>query len=142
MRNDTDLLFLPLYNHQVNNRDISIAVLRTFISKRKEEHEAMLSKKMKGTCKVSENISSESVMEEVPHETPPEDHKSNGECEVEEEISPEEVEPCSTAEGSGKSTEDCSTTEEQINLTEVKGQRELKLPRVLEVFHNFWIPFM
>ncbi|KAJ3669970.1 hypothetical protein LUZ60_010294 [Juncus effusus] len=30
---------------QVNNRDMSIAVLRTFIKKRKEEHESMLNKK-------------------------------------------------------------------------------------------------
>ncbi|KAF9590858.1 hypothetical protein IFM89_039137 [Coptis chinensis] len=30
---------------QVNNRDMSIAVLRTYVSKRKEEHESMLSKK-------------------------------------------------------------------------------------------------
>ncbi|KAF3329183.1 putative tRNA (guanine(26)-N(2))-dimethyltransferase 2 [Carex littledalei] len=32
---------------QVNNRDMSIAVLRTFIEKRKEEHEAMLNKRKK-----------------------------------------------------------------------------------------------
>ncbi|CAN1246006.1 Probable tRNA (guanine(26)-N(2))-dimethyltransferase 2 [Linum grandiflorum] len=40
---------------QVNNRDLSIAVLRTFISKRKEEHEANLSKRAKKSGrKVSE----------------------------------------------------------------------------------------
>ncbi|XP_019442764.1 PREDICTED: probable tRNA (guanine(26)-N(2))-dimethyltransferase 1 isoform X2 [Lupinus angustifolius] len=118
---------------QVNNRDMSIAVLRTFISKRKEEHDAMLSKRIKGAHKVSENNSSESVMEEeVPQETPPEDPKSNGECKVEEEISPEEAEPFSTMEGSVKTTEECNTTEEQINLTEVKARKELKPPRVLE----------
>ncbi|TKY50147.1 tRNA (guanine(26)-N(2))-dimethyltransferase 1 [Spatholobus suberectus] len=117
---------------QVNNRDISIAVLRTFISKRKQEHEAYLSKRTKGAQKVSENDgSSELVMEEVPDTTPPEDHKSNGECKVEEEISPEER--CSTVEeASVKITEECSTTEGQINLSEGKGQRELKPPRVLE----------
>ncbi|KAL5702047.1 methylamine--glutamate N-methyltransferase [Ranunculus cassubicifolius] len=36
---------------QVNNRDLSIAVLRTYLSKRKEEHEAMLNKKAKGRKK-------------------------------------------------------------------------------------------
>ncbi|RDX84674.1 putative tRNA (guanine(26)-N(2))-dimethyltransferase 2 [Mucuna pruriens] len=142
---------------QVNNRDISIAVLRTFISKRKQEHEAYLSKRTKGAQKASENYdSSELVKEEVPDTTPPEDHQSNGECEVEEEISPEEqcstmeedsvknTEECSTTEGlinisegkgqedSVKITEECSTLEGQTNLSEGKGQRELKPPRVLE----------
>ncbi|KAG4914717.1 hypothetical protein JHK87_052274 [Glycine soja] len=117
---------------QVNNRDISIAVLRTFISKRKQEHEAYLSKRTKGAQKVSENgDSSELVKEEVPDSTAPEDHKSNGECEVEEEISPEEQ--CSTMEeDSVNVTEECSTTEGQINVSEGKGKRELKPPRVLE----------
>ncbi|KAJ1382358.1 tRNA methyltransferase, Trm1 [Sesbania bispinosa] len=115
---------------QVNNRDISIAVLRTFISKRKQEHEANLSKRTKGAQKVSENDSSEVVMEEEPDKTPPENHKSNGKCEVEEEISPEE--PCSTMEGSVKNTEECSTGEELVDHSEGKGQRELKPPRVLE----------
>ncbi|XP_061366877.1 tRNA (guanine(26)-N(2))-dimethyltransferase 2-like isoform X5 [Gastrolobium bilobum] len=98
---------------QVNNRDISIAVLRTFISKRKQEHEAFLSKRTKGAQKVSENDASEMVVEELPHKTTPEDHKSNGECEVEEEISPEE--PC-----------------RPMDLKERKGKRELMPPRVLE----------
>ncbi|XP_061366872.1 tRNA (guanine(26)-N(2))-dimethyltransferase 2-like isoform X2 [Gastrolobium bilobum] len=115
---------------QVNNRDISIAVLRTFISKRKQEHEAFLSKRTKGAQKVSENDASEMVVEELPHKTTPEDHKSNGECEVEEEISPEE--PCSTMEGSVKITEECSTTEGPMDLKERKGKRELMPPRVLE----------
>ncbi|KAJ8648921.1 hypothetical protein MRB53_001944 [Persea americana] len=49
---DAEILMLAnnevFYNKtQVNNRDISIAVLRTFISKRKEEHAALLSKKAK-----------------------------------------------------------------------------------------------
>ncbi|KAK7316273.1 hypothetical protein VNO77_35188 [Canavalia gladiata] len=115
---------------QVNNRDLSIAVLRTFISKRKQEHEAYLSKRTKGAQKVSKNDdSSELGMEEVPDKTLPEDHNTNGECEVGEEISPEE--PCSSVEDSGKITEECSTTE-GINHSEGKGQRELKPPRVLE----------
>ncbi|XP_027924782.1 probable tRNA (guanine(26)-N(2))-dimethyltransferase 2 isoform X2 [Vigna unguiculata] len=117
---------------QVNNRDISVAVLRTFISKRKQEHEAHLYKKTKGAPKVPENSEpSELVKEEEPDTTPPEDHKSNGECKIEEEISPEE--PCSTMEeDSVKVTEECSTTEGQINPSEGKGRRELKPPRVLE----------
>ncbi|CAJ1947188.1 unnamed protein product [Sphenostylis stenocarpa] len=117
---------------QVNNRDISIAVLRTFLSKRKQGHEAYLSKRRKGAPKVPEgDDSSELVKEEVPDTTPPEDHKSNGECRIEEEISPEE--PCSTVEEAlVKATEEGSTTEEQINLSVGKGRRELKPPRVLE----------
>ncbi|BAU01398.1 tRNA (guanine(26)-N(2))-dimethyltransferase [Vigna angularis] len=117
---------------QVNNRDISVAVLRTFISKRKQEHEAQLSKKTKGAPKVLENSEpSELVKEEELDTTPPEEHKSNGECKIEEEISPEE--PCSTVEEeSVKVTEECSTTEGQINGSEGKGRRELKPPRVLE----------
>lgn len=107
--------------------------MRTFISKRKQEHEAHLSKKTKGAPKVPENSEpSELVKEEEPDTTPPEDHKSNGECKIEEEISPEE--PCSTMEeDSVKVTEECSTTEGQINPSEGKGRRELKPPRVLEV---------
>lgn len=110
--------------------------MRTFISKRKQEHEAYLAKKTKGTQKVSENDdSSELVKEEAPDTTPSEDHKSNGECKVEEEISPEER--CSTVdEDSGKITEECSTTDAPINPSEGKGQRELKPPRVLEVLHS------
>ncbi|WVZ14990.1 hypothetical protein V8G54_012556 [Vigna mungo] len=78
-------------------KDISVAVLRTFISKRKQEHEAMLSKKTKGAPKVPENNEpSELVKEEEPDTTPPEDHKSNGKCKIEEEISPEE--PCRSVE--------------------------------------------
>ncbi|XP_057447743.1 tRNA (guanine(26)-N(2))-dimethyltransferase 2-like [Lotus japonicus] len=115
---------------QVNNRDMSIAVLRTFISKRKQEHEANLSKRSKKTQKPSENGSSELVTEEVFHEAAPEDHKSNGECEIKEEISPEE--PCSETDGSVKITEECRSGEEQIDLLEGKGRKELKPPIVLE----------
>ncbi|XP_027358004.1 probable tRNA (guanine(26)-N(2))-dimethyltransferase 2 isoform X1 [Abrus precatorius] len=116
---------------QVNNRDISIAVLRTFISKRMQEHEAYLSKRTKGAQKVSENNDScELGVEEVPNGHPSEDHKSNGECEVEEEISPEER--CSAVEDSVKVNEECSTTEGLINISEGKGKKELKPPRVLE----------
>ncbi|KAK6129003.1 hypothetical protein DH2020_037257 [Rehmannia glutinosa] len=64
---------------QVNNRDMSIAVLRTFISKRKEEHEAMLSRKRKTGPKDSGEpiVEPESLTDNVMH-----DEKSNGECEA------------------------------------------------------------
>ncbi|KAG0481349.1 hypothetical protein HPP92_011876 [Vanilla planifolia] len=39
---------------QVNNRDISIAVLRTFVEKRKEEYAAMLNRKVKPESKINE----------------------------------------------------------------------------------------
>lgn len=95
-----------------------------------------LSKRTKGAQKASENDSSELVMEEADHKAPPEeDHKSNGECKLEEEMSTEE--PCSTTEGSVEVTEECGAREVQINHLEGKGQRELKPPRVLEVFYDF-----
>ncbi|KAK8995493.1 hypothetical protein V6N11_075766 [Hibiscus sabdariffa] len=39
---------------QVNNRDMSIAVLRAFISRRRQEHETLLSKRNKSAAKVLE----------------------------------------------------------------------------------------
>ncbi|MED6180109.1 hypothetical protein PIB30_007267 [Stylosanthes scabra] len=117
---------------QVNNRDISIAVLREFISRRKQEHEATLSKRKKGTQKVSENESVKEEAEEVPCETTSEDDKTNAKCEVEGNTSPEELEPSSTIKGSDKIAEECSTAGEQTDLTEGKGQVELKPARVLE----------
>ncbi|XP_043812998.1 probable tRNA (guanine(26)-N(2))-dimethyltransferase 2 isoform X2 [Manihot esculenta] len=128
---------------QVHNRDLSIAVLRTFISKRKEEHEARLSRRTKpvkkasekdasgsskpaadneksnGECeeKVSEKDALGSAAEEVTNERAEDNEKLNGECEVPEEI-----------------TEDrpCSLTEEQMMTTERKSQGVLEPPRVLE----------
>lgn len=128
---------------QVNNRDISIAVLRTFISKRKQEHEAWLSKKTKSSRKISEKDSSESVMKEVPLKALQDDEKSNGECGVDEEKSPEDScttteesakvsEACNMTEDLGDNIEGCSETGKSINITEGKGVRELKPPRVLE----------
>ncbi|KAJ0754303.1 putative tRNA (guanine(26)-N(2))-dimethyltransferase [Helianthus annuus] len=61
---------------QVNNRDMSIAVLRTFISKREEEYEAFLSKKM--NYKASKTSVSNG--------------SSNGECGTSKEIHKDE--PC------------------------------------------------
>ncbi|CAI9272626.1 unnamed protein product [Lactuca saligna] len=63
---------------QVNNRDMSVAVLRTFISKRKEEHEAQLSKRTKKAMKESEDHDSGL---EAPSGTTASNGKSNGESE-------------------------------------------------------------
>ncbi|KAI7742753.1 hypothetical protein M8C21_022031 [Ambrosia artemisiifolia] len=87
---------------QVNNRDMSIAVLRTFISKRKEEHEAFLSKRMNKALKKENHASN---------------GNSNGECEPSKEIP--EGEPCSNGN-------------EPEKPIEGKGQGQLKPPRVLE----------
>lgn len=92
---------------------MSIAVLRTFISKRKEEHEALLSKRAKKASKVSENHVSES---EAPFKLT--NGSSNGEIEPSEEIP--EGEPCSKGD-------------EPEKPFEGKSRGELKPPRVLEV---------
>ncbi|KAL6551628.1 hypothetical protein OROGR_007782 [Orobanche gracilis] len=93
---------------------MSIAVLRTFISKRKQEHEALLSKKKKSVP----NIAGEHVVEpEAVKDTTMHDGKSNGECEVSQEISQDEPTGISKNKGANQ---------------EGKGQRELKPPRVLE----------
>ncbi|XP_059670475.1 tRNA (guanine(26)-N(2))-dimethyltransferase 1-like [Cornus florida] len=98
---------------QVNNRDMSIAVLRTFISKRKREHEAMISRRTKTTQKVSGgNVSKpEASVESAMH-----NEISNGKCEESEEISNDEL----------------LISEEAVKKLEGKGQGELKPPRVLE----------
>ncbi|KAL6645867.1 hypothetical protein ACP70R_017475 [Stipagrostis hirtigluma subsp. patula] len=43
---------------QVNNRDMSIAVLRTFVAKRKEEHEALMNKRNKSHQKANQSETS------------------------------------------------------------------------------------
>lgn len=101
--------------HQVNNRDISIAVLRTFISKRNHEHEAMLSKRITSASKVSEKDSEE----EAPDESVVNDENSNGEIERPDEISQHEP---------------CCISEEAVKPIERSVPRQLKPPRVLEVF--------
>ncbi|KAL9272497.1 tRNA (guanine(26)-N(2))-dimethyltransferase 1-like protein, partial [Drosera capensis] len=100
----------------VNNRDLSIAVLRAFISKRKEEHEAWLSRKVK-TEKVLVENSSEPATEDEHSESANRTEGSNGEPEF-----------------AGDMCEDgpSITLEESISTPEVKPQRELKPPRVLE----------
>lgn len=101
---------------------MSIAVLRTFISKRKEEHEALLSKRAKKALQVSENNASEieagaSGMERG-DELITQNGSSNGEAEPSVEI----------PEG-----EPCSNVDEAEKVLEGKGRAELKPPRVLEV---------
>ncbi|XP_048601998.1 probable tRNA (guanine(26)-N(2))-dimethyltransferase 2 [Brassica napus] len=53
---------------QVNNRDMSIAVLREFISKRKQEHEAKLSKRNRSASNVVDKDSSQASKEGTPIE--------------------------------------------------------------------------
>ncbi|KAL8199399.1 hypothetical protein R6Q57_012967 [Mikania cordata] len=93
---------------QVNNRDMSIAVLRTFISKRKEEHETLMSKRKNKASNLSED-----------HAT---DGCSNGECETIKEI--HEGEPCSNGE-------------EPHKPIDGRGQWQLNPPRVLEFLMNY-----
>ncbi|XP_077230244.1 tRNA (guanine(26)-N(2))-dimethyltransferase 2-like [Tasmannia lanceolata] len=100
---------------QVNNRDISIAVLRTFICKRKEEQAAFLSKKLKTGQQVSEEGSSDPLLEETPI---PNDKNSNGVCE-EKMDDPSQDQPVDVSKESHKTM-----------LGKMQG--ELKQPRVLE----------
>ncbi|KAI9153493.1 hypothetical protein LWI28_012240 [Acer negundo] len=99
---------------QVNNRDISIAVLRTFVSKRKEEHEALLSKR---AIKVSEKSACGSVVEETSNESDVNKEKLNGEIE-----GPEET----------LQDESYAISKQTVKATERKVQGQLKPPRVLE----------
>lgn len=118
-------------NNQVDNRDMSIAVLRTFISKRKHEHEALLLKRTKGAQKAPEKDSSEPDGEEAAEESVRNDENTNGKCEVPEEISQDEP---------------CSISKESVKTPEGKGRGEMRPPRVLEVFLcsyviSFWFTF-
>ncbi|KAE8659371.1 putative tRNA (guanine(26)-N(2))-dimethyltransferase 2 [Hibiscus syriacus] len=101
---------------QVNNRDMSIAVLRTFISRRKQEYETLLSKRNKSVAKVSEKNGSISHVEDKADESGLNTEISNEGNDVPEEKSQEE--PCSTSEEPDK--------------TGGKVRRELKPPKVLE----------
>ncbi|XP_074379991.1 tRNA (guanine(26)-N(2))-dimethyltransferase 2-like [Apium graveolens] len=94
---------------QVNNRDISIAVLRAFISKRKQEHEAPTSRRKK----------TPPTLQETPSSEPKAPANSvngivNGKCEVSE-----------------PPHESCKISEEPRE-TQEKVRKELKPPRVLE----------
>lgn len=97
---------------------MSIAVLRTFISKRKQEHEAYLLKRTKAATKASEKDSSEPAGEAA-DESLMNDEEANGECEVSEEVHQDEP---------------CSISKESVKTHEGKGCGELKPARVLEVF--------
>lgn len=97
---------------------MSIAVLRTFISKRKQEHEAYLLKRTKAVTKASEKDSSEPAGEAA-DESLMNDEEANGECEVSEEVHQDEP---------------CSISKESVKTHEGKGRGELKPARVLEVF--------
>ncbi|KAJ6845640.1 putative tRNA (guanine(26)-N(2))-dimethyltransferase 2 isoform X1 [Iris pallida] len=98
---------------QVNNRDMSIAVLRTFIKKRKEEHAATSTRKVKSEQKVHEDATPASVAEE---DSVAEDKKVNGDCEM------QQNHPMGESE---------DITKEPVKAA-VKGHGELKAPRVLE----------
>ncbi|OAY75115.1 putative tRNA (guanine(26)-N(2))-dimethyltransferase 1 [Ananas comosus] len=98
---------------QVNNRDMSIAILRTFIAKRQEEHAAILDKKRKLEEMVLEGTSGSILEEEAmaPH--------------VEETNGGRDMPLNQSVEGE----EDNS--QEPRNM-KWKGPRELKAPKVLE----------
>ncbi|KAG9137314.1 hypothetical protein Leryth_014946 [Lithospermum erythrorhizon] len=97
---------------QVNNRDMSIAVLRTFISKRKQEHAAKLSRKVKAVPKVEENSGIETDMQTDSKD----EGKSDGVFDSMKELCQDEP----------------SGLTEQL-VTNLEGRtRELKPPRVLE----------
>lgn len=98
---------------------MSIAVLREFISKRKQEHEAKLSKR-RSASKVIEKDSSEALKDE----TSIENGINNGEHKLESEDEPS------------------SASKEPAKTTEGFAPREPKPPKVLEVFlhslFDFW----
>ncbi|XP_057522092.1 tRNA (guanine(26)-N(2))-dimethyltransferase 1-like [Amaranthus tricolor] len=104
---------------QVNNRDLSIAVLRTFINKRKEEHEAFLSRKAKGGLGTFEGKSDAFVS------------KENGSAEVDRETS-NSVHDGDAPEAAKLIDVSLGNVGEPSNGVGVKAQRELKPPRVLE----------
>ncbi|KAL1809659.1 hypothetical protein ACET3Z_026649 [Daucus carota] len=96
---------------QVNNRDISIAVLRAFISKRKQEHEAYSSRRKKTPAKTQEIPSSEP---KAPADSV--NGTVNGKHEASEPLDENEA---------------CRIVEEPRE-TQAKVRKELKPPRVLE----------
>ncbi|XP_059293841.1 tRNA (guanine(26)-N(2))-dimethyltransferase 1-like isoform X1 [Lycium ferocissimum] len=97
---------------QVNNRDMSIAVLRTFISQRKQEHEAMLARRRTKAANKLSDAKAEKPGDSVQH---------NGESN-----------DGSEALGETSNGESCSIPEEQTKILRGKGREELKPPRVLE----------
>lgn len=92
---------------------MSIAVLRAFISKCKQEHEAVLSKRARSSGKVPEKAVSEVSKEETPTEDGEENGKTNGEHDE------------ATSQDGPK---------EAAKTAYEPARRELKPPRVLEVY--------
>lgn len=90
---------------------MSIAVLREFISKRKQEHEAKSSKRTKPASKVIDKDSSETSKEE----TPSENGINDGDHEVASEDGPS------------------SASKEPAKITQGFAHRDPKPPKVLEV---------
>ncbi|CAM8957830.1 unnamed protein product [Rhodiola kirilowii] len=91
---------------QVNNRDMSIAVIREFLKRRKQEHEAMLGKRNRGRKLVSKN-----EVEDV-----------SGEASI------------SRVGDGGKKDEECEKEQnkESVNGGQEMKRKELKPARVLE----------
>lgn len=103
--------------------------MRTFISKRKQEHEEKLSKKKKNGPKVS----GETIVEpEAQTDAIIADGKSNGDCDPSEEISPEPEAQTDTIVHGGSSNGNHSISEDPASNHE-KGRGDLKPARVLEV---------
>ncbi|CAH9067651.1 unnamed protein product [Cuscuta europaea] len=98
---------------QVNNRDMSIAVLRAFIAKRKQEHEMFISKKAKAPSNNTDKSGTE--LDPPVHFDQSNGAPSNG-CETTKEKSEDEQ---------------CSISEEPTKNPGGKC-RELKSPRILE----------
>ncbi|XP_042472755.1 probable tRNA (guanine(26)-N(2))-dimethyltransferase 1 [Zingiber officinale] len=116
---------------QVYNRDMSIAVLRTFIDKQKEEHDAYLSKKKKPLNKIPNGKSSEPVTLDG-SSSAIEDEKTNG---ATAEKANEGIEVQHTQyDGEAKyipDREETTASEECINIP-LRGKQEPKAPKVLE----------
>lgn len=93
---------------------MSIAVLRTFVEKRKEEHAAMLSRKERSESKASKGKSQAPAAEN----TSTQEEKANGGSEMSPNRSPEEKE---------------INTEECPKASSGRRVHELKAPTVLEV---------
>lgn len=106
---------------------MSIAVLRTYIAKREEEHDAYLNKKGKSTKKVPEGSHSASV---IVDESTTQDAAANGGTEVKENRETEVQKNQSVGEANSISEGYSS-----------KRPQELKAPRVLEVSQCFLFSF-
>ncbi|XP_010463634.1 PREDICTED: probable tRNA (guanine(26)-N(2))-dimethyltransferase 2 [Camelina sativa] len=113
---------------QVNNRDMSIAVLREFISKRKQEYEGKPSKRTRSASKVNGKDSSDASKED----TPSENGLSNGEHKVASEDGP----PSSASKDPAKTTEGFAPREPKppkvLEALSASGLRALRYAREIE----------